>query len=124
MANDTCDYLIDQLSGWSVVIAKRMFGGHGLYQGGLMFAIVSDEDVYFKVDAQNRDDYAAAGMPPFTYEAKGRTVQLSYWRVPEEAIEDAEMLCQWAEKSHAAAQRAKKAVKPGLRKKKARHTDA
>lgn len=41
-------YVLDQLQDPDVS-ARAMFGGHGIYRGGRMFALVYDEAVYMKV---------------------------------------------------------------------------
>lgn len=98
MSRAYCDYILDQLSGWSGVVAKRMFGGYGLYRHGVIFALMIEETLYFKVEDTTRARYEAAHSEPFTYEAKGKPRQiLSYWRVPSEIIEDSDALHQWAE---------------------------
>lgn len=100
MSREYSHYIIDLLSPWAHVTAKAMFGGFGLYRGGQIFAIIIDDTLYFKVGDSNRADYEAAGSEPFTYEAKGRKkASMSYWRVPEEILEDAESLGVWAEKA-------------------------
>lgn len=101
MSRDYADYIIDLLSSWARVTAKAMFGGFGLYRQGQIFAIIVDDTLYFKVGDANRPDYEAAGSEPFTYEAKGkRKIAMSYWRVPEDVLEDAESLGAWAEKAY------------------------
>jgi DNA transformation protein len=103
MSRGYCDYVVDLLSPWARVTAKAMFGGFGLYRQGQIFAIIVDDTLYFKVGDSNRSDYEAAGSSPFTYEAKGKKTVMSYWRVPEEILEDPESLGFWAEKAHKAA---------------------
>ena len=53
-------HLLDLLRRWAPVAARRMFGGYGLFRGGIMFGLVSDETLFFKTDAGNRDQYEAA----------------------------------------------------------------
>ena len=51
--------------------------------------------------------FEAAGSSPFTYDRKGHeAVALSYWRAPEEDMDDADALCAWAVKGWEAARRA------------------
>lgn len=95
------DHIVDVLSDWAPVRARAMFGGFGLYRDDVIFALIADDDLYFKVDDTNRDDYERAGSAPFSYEMRGKPASMPYWRVPEEVIEDAEMLGQWATKAHA-----------------------
>jgi len=100
MSREYSHYIIDTLSSWARVTAKAMFGGFGLYRGGQIFAIIIDDTLYFKVGDSNRPDFEAAGSEPFTYQAKGKKkIAMSYWRVPEDILEDAESLGAWAEKA-------------------------
>lgn len=106
MSREYCDHILDQLSIMRGVSAKRMFGGFGLFRNGLMFAIIIDDVLYFKTGDSNRADYEAAGMEPFRYAAKGKTVTLSYWQVPADALDDDTILQEWAEKACRAAREA------------------
>lgn len=94
------DYVLDLLGLFGEVTVKAMFGGHSLYKNGVIFAIIADEVLYFKVDDSNRPDYVACGSEPFTYEAKGKRVSMSYWQVPLEVMEEGVELLQWAEKAY------------------------
>jgi DNA transformation protein and related proteins len=113
------DYVLEQLEPFGGVTARRMFGGQGLFKGGLMFAIISDGELFFKVDDSNRPDFEAINSQPFTYDKKGgKTASLSYWYVPEEIIEDTDDLKEWAGKAYAVAVKARKATeaKPKARR--------
>jgi DNA transformation protein and related proteins len=79
-----------------------MFGGVGLYSGELFFALIADDTVYFKVDASTRPDFEARGMGPFRpFGDTGGTMQ--YYQLPEDVLEDPEVLRPWAEKALAIA---------------------
>ena len=94
------DYVVsDLLGGIRGVRARAMFGGHGVYKTDTMFAIIVNDELYFKVGDLNRKDYEKAGSEPFVYGSKGRRVRMSYWKVPAEAMEDLQVLEEWAEKS-------------------------
>jgi len=99
-------HLVDLLRRWAPVSARRMFGGHGLFRGGLMFALVSDETLYLKTDDGNQPDYEAAGMPPFRYRRAGKMVALSFHEVPPDLLEASDDLAPWAERAYEAALRA------------------
>ncbi len=104
------DYVIEQLAAIAGVTARPMFGGHGLFKGGVMFGLIYEGELYFKVDDSNRGDFEARKSQAFTYEAHGgRKVSMSYWFVPEDVIEDAADLQEWAMKAYAAAVRSRKA---------------
>ena len=85
---------------------RNMFGGVGIYGGAFFFALLYDDALYFKVDESNRPDFEARGMGPFQpYGEDGET--MGYYRVPEDLLEDAEVLGQWAEKAISVARRKK-----------------
>jgi DNA transformation protein len=75
-----------------------MFGGQGLYKNGVIFGIIAEGDVYFKVDETNLPHYEKAGSHPFTYiGAKGRPIAMSYWKVPEKVLKNEKTLNTWIE---------------------------
>jgi DNA transformation protein len=108
-ANHCCELFADSLG---VCTAKRMFGGFGIYHDGLMFALIADNTLYMKTDADSLSEWLRVGARPFVYEAKGKPMQLSYYTPPEEALESPALMADWARLAWAAALRgaAKKAV--------------
>ena len=109
--SELVDHLVDQLAPLGGVSARRMFGGHGIFRDGLMFALVAGDCLYFKVDDDNRAEFEARGLEPFRYAKKGKLVALSYHQAPEEAMDDGEELCRWARPAFAAALRAHRGTK-------------
>lgn len=99
-------YLLEQLAPLGDVRARAMFGGFGIYCGDRMFALVADDAFYIKVDEVNRAEFEARGLLPFQYEVRGERKQMNYWQPPAEAMDDREMLCEWARKGCEAADRA------------------
>ena len=93
-----------------------MFGGFGVFLDGLMFGLIADETLYLKVDDANRAEFEAAECEPFVYTMKGKAMEMSYRRAPEDAIENWEAIQFWAESGLGAARRAppknKKRSKP------------
>lgn len=80
--------------------SRAMFGGHGLYKHGVIFGIIAEGSIYFKVDATNLNEYEAAGSEPFTYiGASGKPVSMSYWKVPEPVLNNEKLLMKWIHKS-------------------------
>jgi len=110
-------FLQELLEKWGQVTARRMFGGHGLYHEGLMFAIVMDNRLYLKADDINRPEFEAQALAPFTYPMKGKTVALSYWSAPDAMFDDSAEAVRWARSAWDAAARgqAAKAAKPRRR---------
>lgn len=67
------DFLREQLAPPGPISLRRMFGKTGVFCHGLMFGMVSDNTLYFRVDDGNRDAFAeAAATPPLTYAKQGR----------------------------------------------------
>ena len=110
---ERCERLLAPLG---PVEARRMFGGAGLFRHGLMFALVSDGEVYLKADDTNRPRFEAEGLGPFVYHKQGKPFSLSYYRLPESALEDSDELAWWSREAIDAALRADRA-KPKKRKK-------
>jgi DNA transformation protein len=89
-------FVQELLEKWGQVTARRMFGGHGLYHEGLMFAIVMDNQLYLKADAVNRPEFEALNLTPFTYPMKGKDVALSYWMAPDAIFDEPAEATRWA----------------------------
>jgi len=106
------EYLLDLLAEFGPVESRTMFGGYGIYKQGRMFAIVVDDNLYFKTDEKAKADFEARGLKPFTYQRKNREISLSYHQAPDEALENGRAMREWAEKAYAAALRA-----PGKKRK-------
>lgn len=98
------DYVLEQLAMAGPVVAKKMFGGVGLYLNGQFCALIANDRLYFKVDDVNRPDYEEAGMEPFQpFDDKPLIMQ--YYEVPVEILEDGVELCIWARKAREVAAR-------------------
>jgi DNA transformation protein len=98
-------YLRDQFRRWGAIEIRRMFGGHGIFRDGVMFALINDETLYLRSDEATHAAFAAAGMGPFRYRRDGRLVALGYRQAPPEAVEDSDLLGDWADRAFAAALR-------------------
>jgi DNA transformation protein and related proteins len=110
--NPFVDHVLELLTPMGEVRARAMFGGYGVYRGDLTIGIVVDDTLYLKVDDDNRADFEAVGSGPFVYDMKGKPMTMSYYRAPEDAMDDQDRLCQWAESAYAAAVRAKQTAPP------------
>ena len=109
-------HIVDLLQLIGPVESKSMFGGFGMFLEGLIFGLVAGNELYLKVDTQNLQDYEDLGLQAFSFEKNDRQFKMSYYQAPEEAMEDAELLSDWASNAYDAAMRAA-AKKGGKRKK-------
>src|SRR5689334_22206107 len=98
------------------VSVRRMFGGHGVYADGVIFALETGGVVYLKTDAETEPAFREAGCQPFAYGPEPQKVITSYWRMPDEAFEDPDVLVHWTKLARAAAGRFAAAKKPARKK--------
>ena len=90
------EFIRELLGKWGPVSARRMFGGHGLYFDGVMFAIVMNNRLFLKVDAHNRAEFENLGLKPFLYTMKGKEIALSYWETPDAIFDEPTLAVRWA----------------------------
>ena len=112
------ELLSDALAPLGQVVVRRMFGGGGVYCGGVMFGLVADDTLYLKADETTTAAFEAEGCGPFVFEGKGKPMTMSYWRMPERLLDDPEEMVAWAAKALAvaakgAAAKAKVAARKG-----------
>jgi DNA transformation protein len=111
------DLLKEQLEPLGSITFRRMFSGAGVYCDGVIFALILRDTLNFKVDDRNRAAYEAEGMAPFSYEARGKTVQVdAYWRVPERLLDEPDEMLEWARAALAAGRRTLAAKRPARRR--------
>ncbi len=71
------------------VEARAMFGGHGLFREGVMFAIIDSEGrLYLRADPSTALAFEAAGST--------QHARMPYWEVPDAVREDPQELLEWA----------------------------
>ena len=107
VASETfAEFLREQLAPLGRITMRRMFGKTGVFCDGVMFAMVAENTLYFRVDEQNRVTFKEAeSFPPLNYEKKGDTIDLAFWRVPERLFDEPDELVAWARAALAAARR-------------------
>ena len=81
-----------RLEGLGNVTTKAMFGGHGMFQAGKMFALVtSGAELFLKVDDSNR--------ARFTKSNSSQHGKMPYFKVPVSVLMSDEKLMEWAQAS-------------------------
>ncbi len=116
VSEDFSAHVQELLGALGPIRIKRMFGGAGVYAHELMFGLIAGETLYLKADDLNEAEFRAAGSAPFTFAMKdGRTAEIRYMSLPEDAAEDAEAAERWARLGLDAALRAKKPKKGASR---------
>lgn len=119
LAKETAAEYAARLYTLAPVSVAGMFGGASLRAGGIVFGLIIDQELYFRVDDYSRADYEAAGSAPFSYARKdGREITVgSYYTAPADVLEDDAMLNDWAKTAHRSAFAAAKKKKRGKKKK-------
>ena len=122
VASDSFAVLLsEQLTPLGRVTMRRMFGKTGVFCNGLMFGMVTHDTLYFRVDDHNRAVFKEAESdPPLNYEKKGRTTDLSFWRVPERLLDEPDELVVWARAALAAARRVAAKREPAVPRRKSK----
>ena len=100
------EFVCDQLDEFDIVTYKPMFGGYALYSGVLFFGIVYNGRLYFKTDTTTQLQYEEWEMEPFQSNAAQSLG--SYFEVPPDALDNAQMLCTLAQEAAEIVHRASK----------------
>lgn len=85
----------DLFSGVLNVRVRRMFGGLGIFDGPLMFALVAGGELYLKTNEETARHFAEAGGRAFSYARKGKLATMGYWTPPEQVFDDGDELRRW-----------------------------
>jgi DNA transformation protein len=100
------EFLREQLEPVGSIAIRRMFGKSGVFCGGVMIGMVTDDQLYLRVDDGNRAFFKeAADAPPLNYKKRGATIDLAFWRIPERLFDEPEELITWAREALKAARR-------------------
>ena len=80
VASDSfADFLCEQLAPLGRVSMRRMFGKTGVFCDEVMFGMVTENTLHFRVDDQNRVTFKEAeAFPPLNHGKKGHTIDLSF----------------------------------------------
>lgn len=93
-------YFLEDLLEWEIWYrAKSMFSGWGIYRFEKMFAILVDDEFYFKTWENNLKDYLDAWSIPFSYHSNWKNHIITYYKIPENILEDRNELKLWIKKS-------------------------
>jgi DNA transformation protein and related proteins len=95
------------------VTARAMFGGHGFFREGVMFALCWGGTLFLRGDPRGLEAAEARGLRRFVYRDRcGRPVAMPYFEAPAEALADEAELTRLAEDALAAAREARARPRP------------
>jgi DNA transformation protein len=111
--NENIAHLLELFEPLGAVTARSLFGEHGFFLAGAMFALVYSDTLYLRVDDRSRPRHEARGLEQFVYvDRNGRSMPMPYFAPPSEALDDAQAMTEWARpavEAALAAARAKRA---------------
>lgn len=91
------------------ITSRGMFGGFGLYKNGVIFGLIIQDQLYFKVNDSTREDYLSRGSKAFSFDKKNKKmISLNYYEVPSEIMEDRNEIVIWIEKAYEVGKSTKK----------------
>jgi len=96
MSEALIGHLRDLFEPLGPVSARAMFGGYGVYFDGMIIGVIIEDAFYLKTDAMTRARFEAAGCRPCIYLMRGKPLPMSYWSVPEEAMDSPQAMRPWA----------------------------
>lgn len=105
------EFLRDLFGRLGSLSVRRMFGGQGVYADGAIFAVVINDRLWIKADAETVPRFEAEGSRPFRYQQGDRTVAMAYWSLPEAALDDPDLALEYGRLGLAASLRTKRPAK-------------
>lgn len=93
------EFVKELFDGLGPLTHRKMMGGATFYSDGQVFAILSSGgEVYLKAKGDFADALEAEGSQIFSMDGK----TMGYWTLPDAALDDPELACDWARRALAA----------------------
>ena len=100
-ATERAAWLVDELAGLGEVTSKKMFGGYGIFESDVMFALIdSDGTAHLRSSPTDEHRYVEAGA--------SKHGRMPYWSIPDAVASDHEQLVDWATEALGISRSAKK----------------
>ncbi|MDN0121882.1 TfoX/Sxy family DNA transformation protein [Yersinia aleksiciae] len=82
------------------ITVRSQFGGYGLLANGIMFAVVSEGELYLRANDQVEGLFRARGMTNLVYAKRGVPILLRYYWVDAFLWRDERTLCNFAQRAY------------------------
>lgn len=94
-------FATELFSGLGQISTRRMMGGLCLYSDGTIFAIVhGDGSIWLKGAGGFVAELEAEGSTRWTYTRDGgKPTAMPYWSLPDAALDDPDLACDWARRA-------------------------
>ena len=101
IAQADIDFALELFGPLGGLTTRKMMGGLCIYHEGTIFAIIhGDGGIYLKAKGDLIADLEAEGAAQWTYSRDGqKTTGMPYWSLPEAALDDPELACDWARRA-------------------------
>jgi DNA transformation protein len=91
------------------VKSRSMFGGFGIFAGETMFALVVNNKLHLRANADNEEEFKKSGLEPYVYKKRGFPVVTKHYAIPDEWWNDTTKIILQAQGSLTAAEKDKEA---------------
>lgn len=99
VSDSEIEFVKELLGGLGPLTHRKMMGGATFYCDGQVFAILSSTgEVYLKAKDAFAAELEAEGSRIFGMDGK----TMGYWTMPEAALDDPDLACEWARRALAA----------------------
>jgi DNA transformation protein len=89
-------YALDLFNPLGRLTSKTLFGGNVILKNNITFAMVFDGSIYLKTNKDTVKKYLDLDSKPLSYKKNNKTINLRYYEIPIEVIDDEDQLMQWA----------------------------
>jgi DNA transformation protein len=95
------DFAVELFSDLGGLSTRKMMGGLCLYHDGTIFAILNpDGSIWLKGGGAFQAVLEGEGCTRWTYTRKdGSSTAMPYWSLPDGALDDPELACDWARRA-------------------------
>lgn len=91
------DWVAECLAPVGRVTLRKMMGGAALYCDGTIFAMIDEDRLWFKCDAESDSAWEAEGCEKFAYDfGNGKAGTMNYRRAPDDVYDDPDAMRRWA----------------------------
>ena len=94
--NEFLQYALDIFNPLGKLDTKILFGGNAILKNNITFAMVFDGSIYLKTNKDTVKKYLDLNSKPLSYKKNNKTINLRYYEIPVEIIDDEDQLIDWA----------------------------